>query len=52
MTKGKIIQVKDTAEFLDIWGKLNNPDFNCVEFDIIKSKAVWINYRLCALKLI
>jgi len=38
MTKGKIIQVKDTAEFLDIWGKRNNPNYNYAEFGIIKSQ--------------
>ena len=85
MTKGKIIQVKDTAvtvikindndyisltdmlkakdgefffanwlrnrntiEFLGIWEKLNNPNFNCVEFDIIKSQAGLNSYRLSA----
>ena len=26
-------------EFLGIWEKLNNPNFNCAEFDIIKSQA-------------
>lgn len=85
MTKGKIIQVKDTdvtvikindndyisltdmlkakdgefffanwlrnrntIEFLGIWEKLNNPNFNCAEFDIIKSQAGLNNYRLSA----
>lgn len=27
---------RNTVEFLGIWEKLNNPDFNCVEFDIIR----------------
>ena len=27
---------RNTIEFLGIWEKLNNPDFNHVEFDIIK----------------
>jgi len=85
MTKGKIIQVKDTTvtvikmndsdyisltdmlkakdgefffanwlrnrntiEFLGIWEKLNNPNFNCAEFDIIKSQAGLNSYRLSA----
>lgn len=26
---------RNTIEFLGIWEKVNNPDFNCVEFDII-----------------
>ncbi len=30
---------RNTIEFLGIWEKLNNPEFNCVEFDIIKSQA-------------
>lgn len=25
---------RNTVEFLGIWEKLNNPNFNCVEFDI------------------
>lgn len=28
-----------TAEFLGLWEELNNPDFNCLEFDAIKSEA-------------
>ena len=30
---------RNTVEFLGIWERLNNPNFNCVEFDIIKSQA-------------
>ncbi len=30
---------RNTIEFLGIWEKLMNPDFNCAEFDIIKSQA-------------
>ena len=30
---------RNTVEFLGIWEKLVNPDFNYVEFDIIKSQA-------------
>ena len=30
---------RNTIEFLGIWERLNNPDFNYVEFDIIK---IWI----------
>ncbi len=39
---------RNTIEFLGIWEKLNNPDFNCAEFDIIKSQAGLNNYRLSA----
>ena len=35
-----------TVEFLGIWEQLNNPKFNCVEFDIIKSQAGLNSYRL------
>ncbi|WP_280938409.1 KilA-N domain-containing protein [Thioflexithrix psekupsensis] len=30
---------KNTVEFLGIWEKLNNPNFNSLEFDGIKSQA-------------
>ena len=30
---------RNTVEFFGIWERLNNPNFNCVEFDIIKSQA-------------
>lgn len=30
---------KNTIEYIGIWEKLNNPDFNLVEFDHIKSEA-------------
>ena len=36
------------VEFLGIWEKLNNPNFNCAEFDIIKSQAALNSYRLSA----
>lgn len=39
---------RNTVEFLGIWEKLNNPNFNCVEFDIIKSQAGLNSYRLSA----
>lgn len=39
---------RNTVEFLGIWEKLNNPDFNCAEFDIIKSQAGLNSYRLSA----
>ena len=34
---------RNTIEFLGIWEQLNNPSFNCAEFDIIKSQSG----RLC-----
>ena len=35
-----------TIEFLGVWEKIYNPNFNCVEFDIIKSQAGLNSYRL------
>ena len=40
---------RNTIEFLGIWEQLNNPNFNCAEFDIIKSQSGLNNYRLSAL---
>lgn len=37
---------RNTVEFLGIWEKVNNPTFNCAEFDIIKSQAGLNSYRL------
>ena len=37
---------RNTIEFLGIWEKVHNPNFNSVEFDIIKSQAGLHNYRL------
>jgi len=39
---------RNTIEFLGIWEKVNNPGFNCAEFDIIKSQAGLNSYRLSA----
>ena len=39
---------RNTIEFLGIWEKVYNPDFNCAEFDIIKSQAGLNRYRLSA----
>ena len=39
---------RNTVEFLGIWEQLNNPNFNCAEFDIIKSQAGLNNCRLSA----
>ena len=32
------MRLADTVDFLALWEKLNNPDFNLVEFDLIKSR--------------
>ena len=45
---GNWLKNRNTIEFLGIWDKLNNPNFNCVEFDIIKSQAGLNSYRLSA----
>jgi hypothetical protein len=37
---------KDTIEFLGLWEKLNNTDFNSVEFDRIRSEAGTNRFRL------
>jgi hypothetical protein len=37
---------RNTVEFLGIWEKINNPDFNYGEFAIIKSYAGLNNYKL------
>lgn len=37
---------RNTVEFLDIWERVNNPDFNYGESAIIKSKAGLNNYRI------
>lgn len=30
---------KNTIEYLGVWEKINNPDFNSLEFDVIKNEA-------------
>lgn len=37
---------RNTIEFLGVWEKVFNPDFNYIEFDIIKSQAGLNSYRL------
>ena len=39
---------RNTLEFIGIWEKLNNPNFNYVEFDIIKSMAGLNRFRISA----
>ena len=36
---------RNTIEFLGIWERLMNPNFNCAEFDIIKSQAGLNRFR-------
>ena len=36
---------RNTVEFLGIWEQLNNPNFNCAEFDMIKSQAKCCHVR-------
>lgn len=43
-----LLRNRNTIEFLGIWEKLMNPDFNCAEFDIIKSQAGLNRFRLSA----
>ena len=33
------MRLKDTIEFLGFWEQLSNPNFNCIEFEAIKSSA-------------
>lgn len=37
---------RNTVEFLGVWEKVHNPNFNCVEFDIIKTQAGLNSFRL------
>lgn len=37
---------RNTIEFLGIWEKVYNPNFNCGEFDIIKSQAGLNRFRI------
>ena len=37
---------RNTVEFLGIWEKINNPDFNYGEFAVIKSQAGLNNYKI------
>lgn len=36
---GKWITNKNTLEYIGIWERLNNPDFNCPEFGVIEQEA-------------
>jgi len=37
---------RNTIEFLGVWEKVNNPNFNYVEFDTIKTQAGLNSFRL------
>ena len=37
---------RNTVEYLGIWERIHNPDFNCGEFAIIKSKAGLNSYKI------
>ena len=39
---------RNIIEFHGIWERLMNPNFNCAEFDIIKSQAGLNRFRLSA----
>jgi hypothetical protein len=43
---------RNTLEYIEIWEQLNNPDFNYVEFDTIKSQAGLNRFRVSAKDLI
>ena len=42
------LRTRDTLDFLGVWEKLNNPNFNLIEFDKIKSEAGRNNFVLSA----
>jgi hypothetical protein len=41
---------KDTVEFLGVWEKINNPNFNSIEFEEIKNQAGSNRFTLSAKK--
>lgn len=41
------LRIRSTIEFLGLWEALNNPNFNVVEFDQLKTMPVLM--RLCSL---
>ena len=45
---GNWLRNRNTIEFLAIWEKLNNPDFNIIEFDDIKKEAGLNSFTLTA----
>jgi hypothetical protein len=43
---------RNTLEYIGIWEKIYNPDFNYTEFDIIKSQAGLNSFRISAKELV
>jgi hypothetical protein len=43
---------RNTLEYIEVWEQLNNPNFNYIEFDIIKSQAGLNRFRVSAKDLI
>jgi hypothetical protein len=43
---------RNTLEYIGIWEQVYNPNFNCVEFDIIKNKAGLNSFRVSVKELI
>ena len=41
---------KNTIEFIGVWESLNNPNFNWIEFDIIKSESGLNRFTMSAKK--
>ena len=39
---------RNTVEFLGIWESIYNPDFNYVEFDVIRKEAGLNSFKLSA----
>jgi hypothetical protein len=37
---------RDTLEYIGVWEQVYNSNFNCVEFDTIKSKAGLNSFRI------
>lgn len=42
------LRTRDTLDFLGVWEKLNNPNFNLIEFDKIRNEAGRNNFVLSA----
>jgi hypothetical protein len=42
------LRTRDTLDFLGVWEKLNNPNFNLIEFDKIRNEAGRNNFILSA----
>lgn len=41
---------KDTIEFIGVWERINNPNFNRVEFDLIRMEAGLNRFTMSAKK--